>query len=65
MLIYSESRIFAHKKITKQFLQSLTEQVWGDVPGGCAAFFASVFQSYCILVSVFFNSPMTFLGRFY
>ena len=27
--------------------------------------FASVFQSYCIFVSVFFNSPMPFLGRFY
>ena len=36
-----------------------------DVPRGCEAFFASVFQSYCIFVSVFFNSPMPFWGRFY
>ena len=28
--------------------------------GGYAAFFASVFQSYCILASAFFNSPMPF-----
>ena len=36
------------------------------MPGGCAAIFGSVFQSYYTFVSVFFfNSPMPFLGRFY
>ena len=54
MLIYGVSGIFAHKKTIRQFLQPIIEQVWGgDVPEGCAAFFASVFQSYCIFVSVF------------
>ena len=68
MLIYGVSGIFAHKKTIKQFLQPMTEQVWGegeDVPRGCAAIFGSIFQSYCIFVSVFFfNSPMPFWGRF-
>ena len=36
-----------------------------DVPGGCAAIFGSVSQSYYIFVSDSFNSPMPFLGRFY
>ena len=56
MLIYGVSGIFAHKKTIKQFLQPMIEQVWGG-GGGCAGrmccFFASVFQSYCIFVSVF------------
>ena len=44
----------------------MIEQVWVvDVPGECAAFFASDFQSYCIYVSAFFNSTMPFLGRIY
>ena len=64
MLIYGVSGIFAHKKTIKQFLQPMIELVWGDMPGGCAAFFASVFQSYCIFVSVLFNSPMPFFGSF-
>ena len=68
MLIYGISGSFAHKKTIKQFRQPMIEQVLGgggggvDVPGGCAAFCASVFQSYCIFVSVFFNSPMPFFG---
>ena len=45
MLIYGESGIFAHKKIIKQFLQPMTEQVWGDVPGGCAAFLRQFFRA--------------------
>ena len=47
----------------------MIEQVGGgggeDVPRGCATIFVSVFQSYYIFVSVAFNSPMPFLGRFY
>ena len=61
MLIYGESEISAYKKTIKQFLQPMIEQVCGgggDVPGGCAASFASVFQSYCIFVSVFFFIPL-------
>ena len=70
MLIYGESEISAYKKTIKQFLQPMIEQVCegggGDVPGGCAASFASVFQSYCIFVSFFFfHSTDAFLGRFY
>ena len=34
----------------------------GVVLGGCTAIFGSVFQSYYIFVSVFFNSPMPFFG---
>ena len=55
----------------KQFLQPMIEQVWEggggggvDLPGGCAAFFASAFQSYCIFVSAFLI-PMPFLVWFY
>ena len=68
MLIYGVSGIFAYKKTIKQFLQPMIEQVLGGGGGGwgCAArmchFFASVFQSYCIFVSVIFNSPMPFFG---
>ena len=67
MLIYGVSGIFAHKKTIKQFLQPMIEQVLGGGGGGggMCRFFASVFQSYCIFVSVFFNSSMPFLGRFY
>ena len=71
MLIYGVSGIFAHKKTIKQFLQPMIEQVFGGGGGGreggrwMCCFFASVFQSYCIFVSAFFNSPMPFLGRFY
>ena len=32
------------------------------MPGGCAAIFGSVFQSYYSFVSVFFNSPMIYFG---
>ena len=32
------------------------------MPGLMRRFFASVFQSYCIFVSVFFNSQMLFCG---
>ena len=65
MLIYGESGIFAHKKTIKQFLQPMIEQVFGgggglDVPGGCVAFFALVFQSYCTFVSVLFNQRCLF-----
>ena len=66
MLIYGVSGIFAHKETIKPFLQPMIEQVLGGGGGGgCAAIFGSVFQSYYILVSDFFNSPMPFLGRFY
>ena len=66
MLIYGVSGIFAHEKTIKQFFQLMIEQVLGvDMPGGRASIFRSVFQSYYIFVSDFFNSPMPFLGRFY
>ena len=65
MLIYGVSGIFAHKKNIKQFLQPMIEQVFGgrlDVLGGCAAMFRSVFQSYYIFVSVFFQFTDAFFG---
>ena len=34
----------------------------GGGGGGCAAIFGSVFQSYYIFVSAFFNLPMPFFG---
>ena len=55
----SISRIFAHKKTIEQFLQPMIERAgggggsgWVDVPGGCAAIFGSIFQSYHTFVSV-------------
>ena len=44
---YGASGIFAHKKIIKQFLQRMIEQVWRgvDVPGGCAAFLRQFFRA--------------------
>ena len=59
MLIYGVSGNFAHKKTIKQFLQPMTEQVWGE---GCAAIFGSVFQSYYIFVSDFFSIHQCLFG---
>ena len=53
MLIYGVSGIFAHKKTIKQFLQPMIGGGGVDVPGGCAAIFGSVFQSYYILCRFF------------
>ena len=71
MLIYGVSGISAHKKTVKQVLQPMIEQVFGGGGGGAMyredvpLFFGSAFQSYYIFVSIFFDSPMHFLGRFY
>ena len=70
MLIYGVSGTFAHKKTIKQFLQPMIQQVFGrggggDVPGGCAAIFGSVYQSYYNFVSVFSTHRCLFGGRFY
>ena len=62
MLIYEVSGIFAHKKIIKQFLQSMIEQVWGG--SGCAVIIGSVFQSYYIFVSLFCQFTNAFLVDF-
>ena len=63
MLIYEVSRIFAHRKTIKQFLQPMIQQGVGglDVP----LFWGQFFRATIFCVGLFLQFTDAFVGRFY